>query len=89
MKSKFPLGRLQTTLDLLKAIPNPEINAALERYCQGDWGETDEVSRRDNHLAVKHGFRVFSTYHSTAGVEFCITTEIDRSATTVFLPSQD
>jgi hypothetical protein len=88
MNAKFPLGRLQTTLDLLQAIPNPEINAALERYRRGDWGESDEVSRRDNDLAVQHGFRVFSTYRSVAGVKFCITTEIDRSATTVFLPEE-
>jgi hypothetical protein len=82
------LGRLQTTLELLSAIPNAEINAALERYRHGDWGETDEVSRGDNDLAVQHGFRIFSTYHSTASVKFCITTEIDRSATTVFLPDE-
>lgn len=83
----FPLGRLVSTPAALAAIPPDEIQAALSRHVQGDWGECCPEDWEENDLSLKQGFRLFSVYRSSAGTKFWIITEADRSATTVLLPA--
>ena len=83
----FPLGRLVSTPAALAAIPPDEIQAALSRHLQGDWGECCPEDWEENDLSLKQGFRLFSVYRSSAGTKFWIITEADRSATTVLLPA--
>jgi hypothetical protein len=37
---------------------------------------------------IVEGTRLFSVYHSAAGMKFCVITEADRSATTVLFPEE-
>jgi hypothetical protein len=71
---------------VLASVPNREIQAALRRHHRGDWGELYEEDRKANVSALAFGDRLFSVYHTKAGVKFYIITEHDRSATTVLLP---
>lgn len=80
------LGRLLSTPHALEKIRNDEIIAAIGRHQSGDWGDLDEHDRHANERALKDGTRLFSVFHSLAGVKFYIITEADRSATTVLLP---
>jgi DNA primase len=80
------LGRLLSTPNALERIPNEEILAAIARHQSGDWGDLDEHDRAANERALRDGSRLFSVYHSLAGVKFYIITEADRSVTTVLLP---
>lgn len=82
----FPLGRLVSTPAALEAIPPDEIQVALSRHLQGDWGECGPEDWEENELSLKEGYRLFSVYRSSAGTKFWIITEADRSATTVLLP---
>ncbi|MGA9451865.1 MAG: hypothetical protein WBW41_11060 [Verrucomicrobiia bacterium] len=74
------------TPHVLTAVHNEEILAALSRHVRGDWGTLGPEDWKTNEDALKHGGRLFSQYHSKAGVTFWIITEWDRSATTVLLP---
>jgi hypothetical protein len=50
--------------------------------------EADGHDRRENEMSLREGFRLFSAYHSNAGVKFYIISEHDRSSTTVLLPEE-
>jgi len=64
----------------------------LARHTQGDWGELDHFDKQQNETAVKAGYRILSAYTVPIGDDeterIWIITEIDRSATTVLLPSE-
>lgn len=82
----FQLGHLVATPNALEQIPNEEIMLGIKRHAGCDWGTLDPEDRQSNDRALAHGGRLFSQYHSTAGVKFWIITEADRSVTTVLLP---
>jgi len=85
-KRAFPLGRLVSTPAALKAIPPDEMQKALLRHAQGDWGDCCPEDWEENELSLRQGYRLFSVYRTEAGRKFWIITEADRSATTVLLP---
>ena len=85
---KFPLGQTVATPGALDALTSDDILAALSRHVRGDWGDCDAEDGAENELSLREGFRLFSVYHSAAGVKFWVITEADRSATTVLLPSE-
>jgi len=85
---KFELGRFLATPGALREIPILEILMALRRHVRGDWGNVDEVDRKENEFGLSEGFRLFSIYRSKASVKFWIITEADRSLTTVLLPGE-
>ena len=86
-QTKFPLGRIVATQNALDSIHVDDIQEALERHSQGDWGDLDEHDLTANEEALVHGNRVLSAYRSRSEVGFWIITERDRSSTTVLLPS--
>ena len=59
----------------------------LTRHRSGDWGELDELDRRENELSLKHGGRLLSSY-PVGGKALWIITEADRPATTILLPEE-
>jgi hypothetical protein len=59
----------------------------LVRHAAGDWGELCAFDRRQNDIALKYGYRVFSSYETTVGRVWIIT-EADRSVTTILLPEE-
>ena len=85
---KFPLGQVVATPGVIAAIPNAEMMRTLARHAQGDWGELCPEDAQENELSLREGFRLLSTYISSAGVKFWIITEADRSATTFLLPDE-
>ena len=84
--AKFPLGRLVATPGALAQVSPHDINTALARHLEGDWGELGEEDRSANDRALIEGSRLVSAYHATNGIKFWIITEHDRSISTVLLP---
>ena len=82
----FKLGQTVATPNVLEAVPQDEIFAALQRHRNCDWGDVCPQDKWTNDRAIQDGERLFSVYHSKEGIKFWIITEWDRSATTVLLP---
>ncbi len=70
IQSKFPLGRIVATTNLLAKIPSPEIYTALHRHAKGDWGDVCEEDRESNEEALVHDSRLMSVYSSQDGTVF-------------------
>lgn len=84
--AKFRLGRILSTPNALARLTHDDILRGLQRHQSGDWGDADDEDRQANDQALVEGTRVFSVYHSIAGLKFWIITEADRRSTTVLLP---
>jgi hypothetical protein len=50
-------------------------------------GNLCPFDRRQNEIALRNGYQVFSSYETTAGRVWVIT-EADRSVTTILLPEE-
>ena len=89
MRAPLPLGRVVATpgaLELLKEGKRHPFDL-LARHATGDWGELCAFDRRQNEIALREGYRVFSAYDTLAGRVWIIT-EADRSVTTILLPEE-
>lgn len=84
--SRFPPGRLLITPGAIGAVTKTDSMYAFFRHLQGDWGDVSESDWKRNDQALKSGGRLFSVYHSSAGREFWIITEADRTSTTILMP---
>jgi hypothetical protein len=89
MMGPLPLGRVVATLGALNVLLEAEENPLhyLARHASGDWGNLDGHDRKENELALEHGWRVVSSYPVGEQVIWLIT-EADRSATTILLPEE-
>ncbi len=85
---KFPLGQLVITRGALEVLDQEDVQSAVSRHVNGDWGEVDPEDWKENDFSVENGFRILSAYTSKKGVKFWIITEADRSATTILLPEE-
>jgi hypothetical protein len=85
----FPLGELFATADVITAVPQEEITAALARHASGDWGDLDRDDQVANRQALETGGRLLSNYTSKSGTPFWIVTEAATFATTVSLPEEN
>jgi len=86
---RLPPGRVVATpaaLELLERYGKTP-SEYLNRHLAGDWGDLGAHDRRENELAVREGFRIFSAYSTPAG-KIWIITEADRSSTCILLPSE-
>ena len=85
----FPLGRVVATAGALEVLEESgeDHHLLLGRHRSGDWGDLDSYDHKENELALKHGWRIVSSY--PVG-EKCIwiITEADRSSTTILLPEE-
>ena len=85
----FPLGQVLATPGVLKLLKETgeDPYLLLIRHRSGDWGDLDNYDHKENELALKHGWRIVSSY--PVG-EKCIwiITEADRSLTTILLPEE-
>lgn len=86
-RPKFSLGQIVATAQAMAALTREDIQLALQRHVEGDWGDVEKEDGEDNEQALLDGSRLLSVYESLAGVKFWIITEADRSVTTVLLPS--
>jgi Flp pilus assembly CpaF family ATPase len=66
---QFDMGRLVATAGALAALEKTGQNAVefLARHVTGDWGELRVEDRTENHLSLQHGFRLLSSYRTSAG----------------------
>jgi hypothetical protein len=89
MMAPLLLGRVVATPEALKLLSEAGENpfAYLARDATGDWGELCAFDRRQNEIALRDGYRVLSSYETTAGRVWIIT-EADRSVTTILLPEE-
>jgi predicted transcriptional regulator len=65
------------------------IKQSLDRHRKGDWGEMSDEVRQLNDLNLGINTRLFSSYESKGFPEIWITTEPDRSFSTIMLPDED
>jgi len=89
MTAPLPLGRVLATPGALKLLTEARELPFdyLARHAAGDWGDLCTFDRRQNERALRDGYRVFSSYETTAGRVWIIT-EADRSVTTILLPEE-
>ena len=89
MTAPLPLGRVVATPGALKLLLEAGGHPFdyLARHATGDWGELCAFDRRQNEIALRDGYRVLSSYDVLAG-RVWITTEADRSVTTILLPEE-
>ena len=78
----FPLGQIVATSGALEDFGPVLIAVLLSRHAKGDWGDLDAHDRRENELAIREGFRIFSAYNTDRGKAYVIT-EWDRSSTCI------
>jgi len=85
----YPLGRVVATPGALKLLQEDgeDPHLLLDRHRCGDWGDLDDYDHKENELALKHGWRIVSSY-SVGEKCIWIITEADRSYTTILLPEE-
>lgn len=84
--ARFRCGKLVTTANALSQLTQEDILLGIRRHQAGDWGDVDEEDRKANERALVEQTRLFSVYHTANSIKFWITTEADRSVTTILLP---
>ena len=89
-KPLFDLGQLVATPGALAALEKTGQNAMefLSRHVRGDWGDLPKEDKDENQLSLDKGFRLLSSYRTTAGDKLWVITEADRSHTTLLLPDE-
>jgi hypothetical protein len=89
MTAPLSLGKVLATPAALKLLSEAgeDVVGYLTRHATGDWGELCAFDRRQNELALRDGYRVFSSYDVSAE-RIWIITEADRSVTTILLPEE-
>ena len=60
----------------------------LIRHKNGDWGALPAEDVQENERALRDGSRLFSAYDTRLGSRLWVTTEWDRSITTLLLPAE-
>ena len=89
MSGPLPLGRVVATPGALTVLAEAGEHpfTYIVRHASGDWGALCAFDRRQNEIALRDGYRVFSSYDAPAGTVWVIT-EADRSVTTILLPEE-
>jgi hypothetical protein len=90
VKALFPLGQVVATPGALAAIENAgqQPGNFLVRHVSGDWGELDAHDVQENEFSLRHGIRLLTVYHTSAGEKLWVITEADRSSTCILLPEE-
>ena len=90
MRALFSLGQTVATPGALCALGDAGVSwvSLIRRHQSGDWGTIDAEDRRENNLALKHGYRLMSVYAIGNDCKVWVITEADRSATTLLLPEE-
>ena len=87
---KFELGVVVATPGALEVLGDFEVSPSelIERHVSGNWGDVPTEDARENEYALKHGFRIMSSYPLSGGVHVWVITEADRSSTCILLPAE-
>jgi predicted transcriptional regulator len=65
------------------------VKKCLERYRRADWGDASQEVRHLNTHILARNMRLFSSYESKDFPEIWITTEPDRSYSTIMFPDEE
>ena len=65
------------------------VRKSLDRYRKGDWGNMSDEGKFLNNRFLEKNMRLFSTYGSEKFPEIWITTEPDRSFSTIMFPDEE
>jgi hypothetical protein len=89
MTAPLPLGKVVATPGALKLLSEmgEDLFGYIARHATGDWGDLCAFDRRQNEIALRDGYRVFSSYDVSAERVWVIT-KTDRSVTTILLPEE-
>jgi hypothetical protein len=89
-KPLFDLGQLVATPGALAALEKSGQSPMdfLSRHVTGDWGEIPDEDRKENQFSLEKGFRLLSSYRTTANDVVWVITEGSRSHTTLLLPHE-
>ncbi len=89
-KPPFYLGQLVATPGALAALEKSGQSPMdlLSRHVTGDWGEIPEEDRKENQFSLEKGFRLMSSYRTTANDVVWVITESSRSHTTLLIPRE-
>ena len=71
---RFPLGALVATPNALASLTEADIQVALQRHADADWGELCPEDTRANDRALEQGGRLLSAYHGRNGTRFWVIT---------------
>lgn len=69
-------------------LSRDEVWVAFLNHSSGDWGNVDEQTAEANFLALQHGGALRSAYYTSGGIRFTITTNAERTRTTVQLEQE-
>ena len=78
IQPRLELGQLLITPAAREVISSVEVNAALNRHAQGDWGDVTGDDGEANDDALENEGRLFSVYHNSDGLKFWVITESDH-----------
>jgi hypothetical protein len=84
-ESRFPLGRLFATPEVLKLVTQEEIALGIQRHARGDWGVGD---KEVNYAALERGDELLSCYRASSGREFYVRTCDERWQKLALLESE-
>jgi predicted transcriptional regulator len=65
------------------------VRKSLDRYRRGDWGNMSDEGKFLNNRFLEKNMRLFSSYGSEKFPEIWITTEPDRSFSTIMFPDEE
>lgn len=83
---KFSMGQMVITANAQSVLTQDDVNMALVRHSQGDWGDVCEEDKRTNDRRVQEQGMLLSAYQSAKGVTFWVITDPGHEVTTVLLP---
>ena len=91
--ASFKMGELYLTIGVNNRISEEVrfemfVIRSLKRHVSGDWGDLGQGDKKENELSLEKGFRLLSSYKYKDGTKIWVTTEADRSATTVLYPEE-
>lgn len=86
------LGNLYSTRNVDSLVQEnkqfrDEINAALNKFINNDWGDTCDEDVEMNNEALDSGERILAVYKTCEGSVWIIS-EYGRSSTTILFPSE-
>lgn len=92
--SEINMGHLLVTKEVAELIKDDQDFAAfvkkcVERYRRADWGDASQEARQLNERIIKRNMLLFSSYESKNFPEIWISTEPDRSSSTIMFPHEE
>ncbi len=90
MRCRFEPGQIVATPGALDALSDARLSphSLLRRHVSGDWGELSAEDQRANEQALRHGYRLLSSYRLPNGTTVWCITEADRSSTCLLTPDE-